>query len=55
MKKKGHHAIPDFSTKRAGPPAASDAPLPKAKPAPPVANQGIKPRATSKKSGHRGA
>jgi hypothetical protein len=54
MKKKGHHTIPDFSTKRPGPPSV-DTQLPKVKPAPLGIAKGGKPHSTSKKSGHRGS
>jgi hypothetical protein len=52
MKRKGHPNIPDFSSKRTAPPAASDnLPKPKQKAAPVVKN---KPHSASKTSGHRG-
>ena len=54
MKKKGHHAIPDFSTKRPGVPVV-DVSLPKIKPVRPAPVPGGKPHSTSKKSGRRGA
>ena len=54
MKKKGPRSIPDFSTKRTRPPSADEA-VPKVQQPPVVPTQGIKPHATSKKSGRRGA
>jgi hypothetical protein len=54
MKKKGHHTIPDFSTKRNVAPSA-EVPVPKVHPVSVPQNQAIKPHATSKKSGRRGS
>ena len=54
MKKKGHPNIPDFSTKRAAPPAAVGEHVVKPKqPSLPTVHGG-KPHSTSKKSGRRG-
>jgi hypothetical protein len=54
MKKKGHHPIPDFSTKR---PEAKvvEATSQKVKGFHPAPVPGGKPHSTSKKSGRRGA
>ncbi len=53
MKRKGHPHIPDFSSKRAAPPAPGEnVAKPKQQAPPPV--HGGKPHATSKKSGRRG-
>jgi hypothetical protein len=53
MKRKGHPNIPDFSTKRAAPPAPDGhAEKPKQPQLPTV--HGGKPHSTSKKSGRRG-
>ncbi|MDP9177486.1 MAG: hypothetical protein M3O61_07385 [Gemmatimonadota bacterium] len=54
MKKKGHSNIPDFSTKRVVP-LTADTKLPKVHPPQPTSQQGVKPHATSKKSGRRGS
>ncbi len=54
MKKKGHPNIPDFATKRPVP-LATDPKVPKAHSPPPQPQQGVKPHATSKKSGRRGS
>lgn len=54
MKKKGHPNIPDFSTKRVVP-LTADTKVLKVHPPPPTPQQGVKPHATSKKSGRRGS
>jgi hypothetical protein len=54
MKKKGHPQIPDFATKRPVP-VTTDAKVPKVHPPAPMPQQGVKPHATSKKSGRRGS
>lgn len=54
MKKKGHPNIPDFSTKRVVP-VTTDTKVPKVQPPHPMPQQGVKPHATSKKSGRRGS
>jgi hypothetical protein len=54
MKKKGHPNIPDFSAKRVVP-LTADTKVPKVQPPPPTPQQGVKPHATSKKSGRRGS
>ena len=53
MKKKGPRDIPDFSPKRKGVPSnqPTDA---KVKPPTPPRDPGVKPQATSSKSGRRG-
>jgi hypothetical protein len=54
MKKKGHPNIPDFSTKRVVP-VTADTKVPKVQPPHPMPQTGVKPHATSKKSGRRGS
>jgi len=53
MKRKGHPNIPDFSAKRAAPPAPDGHVVKPKQPALPTVHGG-KPHSTSKKSGRRG-
>ena len=55
MKKKGHHAIPDFSRAKPGASAATPREQPhRPRPAAATRPSAIKPQATSAKSGRRG-
>jgi len=54
MKRKGHPNIPDFATRKPAP-LTTDTKVPKVHPPPPMPQQGVKPHATSKKSGRRGS
>ncbi|HEX3157669.1 MAG TPA: hypothetical protein VHQ45_04085 [Gemmatimonadaceae bacterium] len=54
MKKKSHHAIPDFSRKASKPGASKAAPQSGKPTPPPPARPSIKPQATSAKAGRRG-
>ena len=54
MKKKSHHAIPDFSRKRPQPGVSKAAPQDAKPSAPPPPRPNVKPQSTTAKAGRRG-